>query len=339
MKSDVLPGQSGQSRQLDHPGPSDTLGQLDHLDLQPLFTFYVTATSPTFTEAAERLNLSQSAVSHAIRKLERSVGLRLLVRDQTPIRLTEAGQTLFQTCERVFLDLQRCQDLLRQDDSRPLTGRLRMGATVEFGNSVLSRKIAPFLQEHPRIEPSFTFSHELLKPLLADELDVIIDCKAHARAELSQVSLFRERYVLVAAPSLIERERVRCLSDLERVSWLTIDPAGEWWQRLLVQIPPGTELSPRHMLPVNHLRGLINLAVAGVGVGLVPAYCVLHEVRQGWLQVLFPRLQIREDRFSLYCKRLRRENPKIRAFVTFMKQMEPDELGALKFSKEMAHRE
>jgi len=167
------------------------------IELQPLYTFFVTATSPTFTEAAERLNLSQSAVSHAISKLERSIGTKLLVRDQTPIRLTEAGETLFQTSDRMFLDLQRCQDLLCQDETRPLTGRLRLGTTVEFGNSVLARKIAPFLREHPLIEPSFTFSHELLKPLLADELDVIIDCRAHAREELSQVALFRERYVLV----------------------------------------------------------------------------------------------------------------------------------------------
>lgn len=79
------------------------------IDLQPLLTFHVAAGSTTFTEAAERLNISQSAVSHAIRKIERNVGQQLFVRDQTPIRLTKAGQLLFETCEKIFLDLQRCR--------------------------------------------------------------------------------------------------------------------------------------------------------------------------------------------------------------------------------------
>ncbi len=303
--------------------PSGKPSGLENIDLQPLYTFFITASSPTFVEAGERLNICQSAVSHAIRKLEQGLGHRLIKRDQTPICLTEAGVTLFQTCEKVFLDIQRCREILREEETMPLVGRLRLGATVEFGNSVLTRKIGPFLREHSLIQPSFTFSHELLKPLLADELDVIIDCKAHAREELARISLFRERYVLIASPKLIRSRSLRRVRDLERVPWLTIDPAGDWWQRLLVQIPPGLELSPRRMLPVNHLRGLINLAIEGIGVGLVPAYCVAHEVGQGWLSILFPRLEIREDRFCLYCKRLRRESPKIKAFMEFMQGLEP----------------
>ncbi len=294
------------------------------LDLQPLHTFYVTATAPTFTEAAERLHLSQSAVSHAIRRLERSVGQRLFDREQTPVRLTEAGQTLYQTCERVFHDVHQCREQLVAHGERPLAGRLRIGATVEFGNSVLARQIGPFLAAHPDIEPSLVFSHELLKPLLADDLDLIIDCRAHAHTGLAQVTLFRERYVLVAAPGLLKKTPIRMLTDLSRLDWLSIDANGAWWERLLVQVPPKTELSPRRLVPVNHLRGLINLAVAGVGVALVPAYCVLHELRYRWLRVVLPRLQIREDRFSVYCKRLRRHTPKVEAFIDFVRRLDPE---------------
>ncbi|OGK11339.1 MAG: hypothetical protein A2W80_05015 [Candidatus Riflebacteria bacterium GWC2_50_8] len=299
------------------------------IDLQPLLTFHVTASSATFTEAAERLSISQSAVSHAIRKIERSIGQQLLVRDQVPIRLTDAGKALFDTCERIFLDLQRCRDQLQHDAERPLTGRLRLGAPVEFGNSVLARRIAPFLKANKGIEAGFTFSHELLKPLLADELDVIIDSRTHVRDDLMRASLFRERYVLVASPSLIKDEKIRRLSDLERVPWLTTDPSGKWWQRLLVQLPEGAELNPCRLLPVNHLRGMVQFAVAGVGVALIPAYCVLYEVRQGWLKVLFSHLQISEDRFYMYCKKMRCDNPKIQAFLSFMQQLKPEELGEI----------
>jgi len=299
------------------------------IDLQPLLTFHVAAGSATFTEAAERLNISQSAVSHAIRKLERNVGKQLFVRDQTPIRLTEAGQQLFETCEKIFLDLQRCRDQLQQEPGKPLTGRLRLGAPVEFGNSVLARRIVPFLKANPAIEAAFTFSHELLKPLLVDDLDIIIDSKTHVKDDLMRFSLFRERYVLVAAPSLLAEQPIVGLCDLERVPWLSTDAAGKWWQRLLVQLPDDTRLNPHRLVPVNHLRGMVQLAVSGLGIGLVPAYCVLNEVRTGILRVLFQELQISEDRFYLYCRQQRCDNLKIQAFLAFMQNLKPEELGEI----------
>lgn len=301
------------------------------IDLQPLLTFHVAAGSATFTEAAERLNISQSAVSHAIRKIEKNIGQQLFVRDQTPVRLTEAGQLLFETCDKIFLDLQRCRDQLQQEPGKPLTGRLRLGAPVEFGNSVLARRIAPFLRANPGIEAGFTFSHELLKPLLADDLDVIIDSKTHIRDDLVRALLFRERYVLVAAPSLIDEYQISELSDLERIPWLTTDVAGKWWQRLLVQLSDDTRLNPHRFVSVNHLRGMVQLAVSGIGIGLVPAYCVLNEVRAGLLRLLFQELQISEDRFYLYCRQQRCDNLKIQAFLAFMQILKPEELGEISY--------
>ncbi|HNV70950.1 MAG TPA: LysR family transcriptional regulator, partial [Candidatus Ozemobacteraceae bacterium] len=205
-------------------------------DLQPLQTFYVAATSRTFTEAAERLCLSQSAVSHAVARLEQSLRLSLFERIGTKSRLTDAGKRLLSSCERVFDELRQCRDELTRRDPHAISGQLRLGTTVEFGNGVLAAKIAPFLQQYPQLDLSLTFSHDLVSPLLAGNLDLIIDCWVHPREDLWQVKLFREKYVLVAAPAFAQTMRLRRLSDLGRVSWLTLDPAGAWWHRLLVQL-------------------------------------------------------------------------------------------------------
>jgi DNA-binding transcriptional LysR family regulator len=196
---------------------------------------------------------------------------------------------------------------------------------------VLARRIAPFLKANPGIEAGFTFSHELLKPLLADDLDVIIDSKTHIRDDLVRALLFRERYVLVAAPSLIDEYQISELSDLERIPWLTTDVAGKWWQRLLVQLSDDTRLNPHRFVSVNHLRGMVQLAVSGIGIGLVPAYCVLNEVRAGLLRLLFQELQISEDRFYLYCRQQRCDNLKIQAFLAFMQTLKPEELGEISY--------
>lgn len=290
-------------------------------DLQQLYVFHVAAGSRTFTEAAERLHISQSAVSHAIRKLEKSAGSRLFARNRPPMRLTGPGRLLAETCGRIFTDLRRCRETMLRSDAKTLIGRLKVGATIEFGNSVLACSVAPFLEKYPALEMSFTFSHDLLRPLLADELDLIIDCQVHAREELARKPLFREQYMLVAAPSLIEKLRIRRLQDLNRAVWLTLDSDGGWWQRFLVQLPSNAELSPDRMLPVNHLRGLINLASSGAGVALVPAYCVQSELRNGSLKRMFPHVRIREDKFSLYCLKERQTDPSIVAFTKFARRL------------------
>lgn len=309
-------------------GKGDPVIPPESFDLQQLYTFYVAAGSRTFTEASERLHVSQSAVSHAIRKLEQSAGFRLIVRDRSPVRLTDQGQRLYETCGRVFADLRRCREALQQSSGRNLAGRLRIGATVEFGNSILARGAAPFLKRHPRLDVQFTFSHDLVRPLLADELDLIIDCRVHAREELFRTCLFRETYVLVASPALIGSARLREIGDLERVSWLSLDADGEWWQRFLAHLPAGAGVNPRRLLPVNHLRGIIHLAMEGAGVALVPAYCVQAELARGSLRQLFPELHIPEDRFFLYCREYRRNEPAVAAFTRFVKGLRLDQGAA-----------
>lgn len=290
-------------------------------DLQQLYVFHVAAGSRTFTEAAERLHISQSAVSHAIRKLEKSAGSRLFARNRPPVRLTGPGRLLAESCSRIFTDLRRCREAMLRSDAKTLVGRLKVGATVEFGNSILARGVAPFLEKHPLIEMGFTFSHDLLRPLLADELDLIIDCQVHAREELARKPLFREQYMLVAAPALVDRLHIRRLQDLSRAVWLTLDSGGDWWQRFLAQLPSAIELSPDRMLPVNHLRGLINMASSGVGVALVPAYCVQNELQNGSLKRMFPNVRIREDKFFLYCLKDRLTDPNIVAFTKFARRL------------------
>ncbi|HNV72274.1 MAG TPA: LysR substrate-binding domain-containing protein, partial [Candidatus Ozemobacteraceae bacterium] len=88
------------------------------------------------------------------------------------------------------------------------------------------------------------------------------------------------------------------------------------------------ELHPTRLITVNHLRGMVNLASAGVGVALVPAYCAAAEVRSGRLRILFPKSQILEDWFSLYGRQGQRQLPKVSAFVAFMKSWKPTEFEA-----------
>lgn len=111
------------------------------LDLYQLKTFWVFARLRSVTQTAERMFVTQSAVSHALKKLERSAGTRLFIRRGREYELTEAGEELFRTCDRIFGEIERCEGILGGSGG-PLRQKLMLGAPVEFGTTLLLRELA-----------------------------------------------------------------------------------------------------------------------------------------------------------------------------------------------------
>jgi DNA-binding transcriptional LysR family regulator len=297
------------------------------LDLAQLRSFFTLARAGSFSEAARRLNRTQSAVSHAIRKLEDSVGLPLVDRRSREFRLSEEGRRLFQACESVFSTLDAAEEDLGR--GRALSkGRLRLGATIEFGSSILMKHIRPFLAAHPGIEMDFTLAHELLGPLLKDEIDLAIDCVDHNLPELQKTPLFREIYVVACAPGLQEERRLRVPADLERCAVLSLDKAGTWWHRFLLALPERKRPDFQRVIAVNHIRGMINASIEGLGVLLAPKYSVLEELARGVLVPLFPSIRPVEDRFHLYQKTLKAGLEKHRRLTEYLLTIHPSEFGS-----------
>ncbi len=297
------------------------------LDLPQLRTFLTLARVGSFTACAQRLHRTQSAVSHAMAKLELLAGVPLLERRGRTLGLTEEGQRLYRACEQAFATLDEATDNLRRNPALA-GGLLRVGATVEFGSSILMKHMQPFLAAHPDLELEFTFSQELLGPLLRDELDLIIDCQEHPLPALKRFPLFRETYVVASAPAFRKAHRLRLPRDLARGPVLSLDKAGTWWNRFLLAVPDGEEVTLERIIPVNHIRAMIHAAVTGMGALLVPRYSVLEELRRGELVVLFPSIRPTEDRFSIYLKKAKAGHDKQRLLTGYLQSLSPREFGS-----------
>ena len=271
------------------------------MDLYQLRTFFTTAQTLSFTVAAARLHVTQSAVSHAVKKLERSTGVKLFVKTGHRFSLTEPGRTLYGTCETIFYELEKAEESLARNKNSGI-GAIRLGATVEFGTTLLLKYLKSFINNNPGIHIDFQFRHDLLKPLLYDELDIIIDCREHKVDGIEKTPLFREEYAVVASKEFIARNRIKDPADLAGCNILSMDKAGLWWGNFLNTLPPGKRPVFSHINEINHIRGIINAAIESLGAGFVPKYCVLKELKAGALTNLFPRLELLEDRFSIYQK-------------------------------------
>jgi DNA-binding transcriptional LysR family regulator len=247
------------------------------------------------------LHVTASAVSHAVAKLESRLGRDLVEWKNRKLSLTPEGARLFQVCQRVFDDLEQVDRELGQESAATMH-HFVLGSTVEFGTTVLVPRLRPLLQAHPNLSVRFHFSHDLLTPLLRDEIDLAMDCKHHAHPLVHREPVFREKYVVVAAPAFLAAHPVKSPLDLRRTPVVSLDGEAVWWNNLTHSLPAERRPLFERVITVDNVRGMINAAIAGYGVALLPKYSVLGELAAGTVVALFPRLRLLEDTFSVYQK-------------------------------------
>lgn len=298
------------------------------MDLYQLKTFFTFGKVCSFTETAKLMHISQSAISHSIKKLEISIGTTLVERKAKKLTLTRAGKELFKSCERIFYELEKTQeslDKLKKD----FTGEVFIGSPVEFGTTILINHMKAFIDTNKNIKPDFLFSHNLSKALLSDEVDFIIDCKEHFLPNLERLFLFQEHYIIVASPAFIKENNIKAVSDLERVPILSLDKEAQWWDNFLVSIEATRRPQLKQVIQINHIRGLINGAIQGLGVSFVPRYTVSKDLSKGLIQNVFPKITPVADDFCIYIKKEKLALEKNKLLVDYLLSIRPSEFSTL----------
>lgn len=291
------------------------------MDLYQLKHFYYLSMTKSYTRAALKLHVTQSAISHSIKKLEQSISKKLTIRRGQKFFLTEEGRILFESCRKIFSEIDRVEEkLYEKGDS--LERHIVLGATVEFGTTVLMKQFSPFTERHPKIHIDFCFHHDLLPALLREEIDIILDCKNHNQADLKKIPLFHEEYVVIATPEYIKKWKIERSSDLKMATILSMDKNLEWWGNFINYHKRGRELLSDKIIEINHVRGIINAALGNLGVGFVPRYSVLNELKKGTLVDLFPDMKLLDDHFYIYLKSEKYNLKSYRALINFLKDIQ-----------------
>jgi len=145
------------------------------MTLHQLEIFVTVAKVGSFTQAGEKLHISQPAVSKLIQSLERKLRVELFERLGNKYRLTSAGETLLQDAEEILAKIEGIKE--RMDEVQGLKkGRLRVGGSALAAASFLPVAIQRFKRERPGVEVVFTIerSGKSQKKLLQGELDLAI---------------------------------------------------------------------------------------------------------------------------------------------------------------------
>jgi DNA-binding transcriptional LysR family regulator len=237
---------------------------LDHLLLR---SFVAVADCGNFTRAAERLHLTQSTVSQQLRRLEDSLGCRLLDRSARQIRMTAEGEQLCSYARRILALHDEADDVLRNQRSE---GVLRLGVPEDFAAERLMPLLAEFsiTQTNVRLEVSSGLSPELLRQYRDGQFDLLLskqmnpgsDCLAAWPEPLCWVdsrqhpAWQREPLALVAfAPGgLYRQEMIQTLGMQARnwrISYSSTSLAGVC---AAVAAGLGISLLPRRVLQADH---------------------------------------------------------------------------------------
>jgi DNA-binding transcriptional LysR family regulator len=261
------------------------------LDWDKLRIFHTAAESGSFTHAAEKLGMSQSAVSRQISALEDDLGLKLFIRHARGLVLTEVGEQLFRTAHRMHWELQQVETQMSESQDVP-TGPLIVTTTVGIGSTWLSSRLDEFLKLYPLIQLEIRLNDAELD-LAMREADVAIRLHRPNQSEMIQRKLFTVHNHFYASNGYVDEFGMPASAeDLDNHRIVSFgEPVPSYLGDInFLERMGRSDSSPRRAaLRVNAIYGMMQACRAGIGIAMLPDY--VTEKEDGLVQIL-PEIEL-----------------------------------------------
>lgn len=245
------------------------------IDFLGLEAFLGIAERGSFHGAADRLNLSQAALSHRMRRLEDDLGVKLFTRSTRHVALTPAGLELLPKVRGMMEQLTGSYETLRQQ-GREKQNRLTIGCLPTIATYYLPPILKPFSAKFPDIAVQIrdNSASQIAEMVQKGEAEFGITIVSSNRWDLETRALLREPYVLLCphAHALAGREQVSW-SDLEGVDLIRISTQAA--NRLIIDDALGSRREfMRWRYEVQHVATAASMVLAGVALTVVPRLAI-----------------------------------------------------------------
>lgn len=272
----------------------------------------------SFARAAERLEMSTSAVSRHVAELESHLQARLLNRTTRRLSLTESGQAFYERCVQVLAELDEAEQAAAQVQQAP-RGTLKLTCSISFGVRHVAPALAEFLALHPEMKFDVSLSDRVVD-LVEEGFDLGIRIGSLGSANLIARKLGETRMLACASPAYLKaHDRPRVPADLAAhncVTYAYVSDSDQWSFRDRAGVEHRVKV--RGNVHANNGDLLAAAAVQGVGVVFEPEFIVGEALRAGTLVRVLedyeaPLLGIH----AVYASR-KHLSAKVRAFVDFL---------------------
>jgi DNA-binding transcriptional LysR family regulator len=289
------------------------------LDLVHLRTFRTVAETMSFTKAAARLYLTQSAVSHQIKALEEDLGEALFIRTRHGVRLASAGRAVLDHVDRIFEEVEALRRRVGHDADDPV-GRVRAAAATQALVHLFAPQFRAFMEAYPRVEVIFrstVSTDQTVADILAGVSDVGFASKPVYSASVQVTDLFEDELLLAVSPThKLARAQSVGVNEI-RSERLILFERGASIRRASDQFFARVGIKPDLALESNDTDFIKLMVRSGVGISLLPGWAMRDDVRAG---ALLP-LRIRGHRLKRTVAMLTRgrfQPSATRAFIAFI---------------------
>ena len=258
-----------------------------HLEVRHLKLVETVAKEGGLTKAANRLHVTQSALSHQLRDIEDKLGAPLFLRLNKKMVLTQAGERLLSSAPVVLDELKRAEEDIKQI-ALHREGILRISTECYTCYHWLPPVLKPFNREFPRVEVRIVAeaTRRPIEALLGGRLDLAVTSARTRNQKLMFKPLFKDELVAIVSPDhhLASRSSVSA-KDFASENLLVYALAKEdltIYQKVL--IPAG--VAPKHVSRVELTEAIVEMVKAGLGVGVMARWAVRPQVEAGTLRTL-----------------------------------------------------
>lgn len=285
------------------------------ISVKQLEVFVAIASTGTVRAAADRLFVTQPAVSMALAELERQLQVQLFDRERGRLRLSPHGKEVLPMAQEV---IERIQEIQHHAGGHPLalTGELRVGASNTVGNYLVGDLLAPFITRHPLVslQVSVENTHEIATGLLEHRIDVGCVEGPVNHAQLEVFAWRDDNLVVCASPAhpLAQQQGLKP-RHFKDARWILREEGSAMRtqaEQAMSSLPSG-----KIVLELGQVEAIKQAVIAGLGIACLPNAAVLDAVAASRLAVLDTPFLNLHRRLSLVLHKSRYRGALIDAFV------------------------
>jgi len=299
-------------------------------DLSLLRAFVCIVECGSISAGARQLKIPQPTLSRYLRVLEEQCGTALLRRDTHRMNLTQTGQRLLEDARSMLAHAEAADQRLREDQT-VLSGHLRLFATMDLGQSIVTRLVSSFLQTNSKVTAELSLTNRPLH-MIQEGCDVgILPGKITDESVIARPAGKMTLY-LAAAPSLVQsRPAVKEPADLK--SWPWIGLSGVQFSsakeiKLVARHRAEQTLRLSPVLISEGVRSTREAVRAGLGVAVIPDWLIREDLLSGRLVRVLPQWSAKDLPVHVVYLGARLLPTRVRAFIDFAVSYMTEEFGS-----------
>ncbi len=300
------------------------------LNLYQLQSFVTVISEGSMTGAADKLYLTQPAISQQIRNLEEELGVELLVRGVRQIKPTLQGEVLYEYAKRVLQLVQQSEIAVRAMGAE-LSGQLRVGTLNSIGVHLISSLVARLLKHNPKLGLSIEYNRgpQLLELFRKGQLDVLIlpDIESEYGESLESVEkrfLLKEEIWLVGSGKDTDIPRQIGISEFGKYPIINLTSEYPKFSETLDQAMKSSGVKAETVFASSNVGTLKRVIEAGLGWGFLPSVSIRKQVKMGRMT----QVHVKDLNYEIEFYYYNQKNPAQKAIVdVFFQALQQQDKG------------